>query len=70
MSANGDKFSCPACGQRTSRVHGSRGLSGPDQDERGRQLYRRLRRCVACGQRYTTIELVERVLRTRKSSAA
>lgn len=69
MSGNADKFACPACHHRRSVVEAWRGITGPDDTEDGRECYRRLRRCLACGQRYTTVELMERVLQ-KKSSAA
>lgn len=70
VSVNGSKFPCPACGHRQSAVHGWRGITGTDATDTGRPLYRRLRRCLACRQRYTTIEVIERVLVTRKKSSA
>ncbi len=54
------KFLCPHCGHDKSRVTGGLHL-------KGRQRYRRYRRCLACDGRYNTTEGNVRPSQNKKS---
>lgn len=57
----GPKLRCPTCGRYTSRVL-------PRSDlQRNDEAYRRLRQCVHCQTRYTTVEQVERIIERRSA---
>ncbi len=61
----GEAIKCPACGGSKVEVIDSRGVSGQES------AIRRRRRCVGCGVKFTTVELmVESVRRGRSVASA